>query len=73
MKKVYNLGPRILIIPTASSLVKASDLKKYNIYSLGVCTGIYYVKCSKILNPFLFLFSNKILGSGLEFTKCLSE
>ena len=27
MKKVNNLGPRIMIIPTASSLVKASDLK----------------------------------------------
>ena len=32
-----------------------------------------YGKCSKILNTFLFLFSNKTLVLGLEFIKCLSE
>ena len=35
---------------------------------------IYYSKCSKILNTFLFLFSNtKYWLSGLDFIKCLVE
>ena len=38
-----------------------------------ICIFVYG-KCSrKFFNTFLFLFSNKCLQSGLEFTKCLSE
>ena len=36
-------------------------------------TSTRFDKCSKISNTFLFLFSNKLSWSELEFTKCLSE
>ena len=37
------------------------------------CVFIIYVKCSKILKTLLFFFSNKMVITGLELTKCSSE